>query len=224
MRRYKRFFADVETRDGRTLTVHCPDPGSMRGFLRPGAAVRCSTSDDPRRRLRHSLEMMRAGRIWVSLHPARANAVVDLALAAGVPRGLAGYATREREVAPDRGSKSRLDFRLSGAVRDPRPAWLEVKSVTLAEGATARFPDSVTERGRRHVETLAALRERGARAALLFLVQRADCDRVAPADDVDPAYGEALRRAAARGVELFALGARVTARGIAVERELPVCL
>jgi sugar fermentation stimulation protein A len=224
VRRYKRFFADVETDDGRTLTVHCPDPGSMRGFLRPGAAVRCSTSDDPKRRLRHSLEMMRAGRVWVGLHPARANAVVDLALAAGIPRDLAGYATREREVAPARGARSRLDFRLSDRSRDRRPAWLEVKSVTLAEGATARFPDSVTERGRRHLEVLTDLRRRGARAALLFLVQRADCDRVVPADDIDPAYGEALRHAAELGVEVFALGARVTARAITVERELAVCL
>jgi sugar fermentation stimulation protein A len=99
-----------------------------------------------------------------------------------------------------------------------------VKSVTLAEGRLALFPDSVTERGRRHLDVLHGLRGAGARAALVFLVQRGDCDRVAPADHVDPAYGEALRRAAAAGVELFALGARVTARAISVERELPVLL
>jgi sugar fermentation stimulation protein A len=225
LRRYKRFFADVETEDGETLTVHCPDPGSMRGFQRPGAAVRCSTSDDPRRRLRHSLEMMRAGRIWVGLHPARANDVVDAALAAGLPRALSGYAHREREMTPaGRIARGRLDFRLSSRARDERPAWLEVKSVTLADGRLARFPDSVTERGRRHLDVLRTLRRRGARAALLFLVQRADCDRVAPADDIDPAYGEALRRAAKEGVEILALGARVTARAITVERELPVVL
>ena len=94
--------------------------------------------------------------------------------------------------------------------------------MTLAEGDCALFPDSVTERGRRHVETLARLRGRGARAALLFLVQRADCTSVAPADAIDPAYGRALRAAARVGVEILALGARVTARGIAVERRLPV--
>jgi sugar fermentation stimulation protein A len=82
----------------------------------------------------------------------------------------------------------------------------------------------VTERGRRHVETLARLRRAGNRAVLVFLVQRADCDRVAPADDIDPAYAEALRSAAAAGVETLALGARVTARSIAVERTLPVVL
>ena len=102
--------------------------------------------------------------------------------------------------------------------------WLEVKSVTLAEGRLARFPDSVTERGRRHLLELQALMDQGNRAALLFLVQRADCDEVAPADDIDPAYGEALRDAAQAGVEIYALGARVTARAITVERRLPVLL
>lgn len=223
LRRYKRFFADVETPEGQTLTVHCPNPGSMRGFLRPGAAVRCSTHTNPRRKLAHTLEMMRAGRIWVGLNTLAANAVVARALAAGLPRGLGVVSQVEREVrVVDGGESSRLDFRLlDGKGRD---TWLEVKSVTLAEGDLARFPDSVTQRGRRHVESLARLRAGGARAVLLFLVQRADCRAVEPADDIDPDYATALREAARAGVEVLALGARVTAREIRVERELPVQL
>jgi sugar fermentation stimulation protein A len=217
VRRYKRFFADVETADGRTLTVHCPNPGSMRGCAIPGAAVRCSTSDAPGRRLRHTLEMIRIGRAWVGLHTGRANAVAERALAAGALPELAAAGELRREVAA---GDARLDFRWSG---DP-DVWIEVKSVTLAEGSLALFPDSVTERGRRHLEVLMRLRRGGARAALLFLVQRADCDRVAPADAIDPAYGATLREAARRGVEVFALGARVTARAIRVERRLPVLL
>jgi sugar fermentation stimulation protein A len=107
---------------------------------------------------------------------------------------------------------------------DPRPAYVEVKSVTLAEGRRARFPDSVTARGRRHMDTLAELCEQGARSAVLFVVQRGDCERVEPADDIDPAYGEALRGAAARGVEVLAVRARVTARAIRLEGALPVDL
>jgi sugar fermentation stimulation protein A len=225
VRRYKRFFADVETSDGRILTVHCPNPGSMLGFDRPGAAVRCSTSEDPRRKLRHTLEMMRVGRIWVGLHTSRANAVVAEALGVGAPAALAGYGRTEREVAIPAGEKrSRLDFRLSDRAADPRPAYVEVKSVTLAERGVARFPDSVTERGRRHLEVLKRLHDEGARAALVFLVQRADCDRVEPADDIDPGYGQTLRAVARAGVEVFALGARVSSRAITVERELPVVL
>ena len=222
LRRYKRFLADVETDAGEKLTVHCPDPGSMRGCALPGAPVRCSTSDNPNRKLRHTLEMVRVGRAWVGVNTGRANHVVARALAAGAVPELSGYTRHEREVAAAPGS--RLDFRLTGHARDPRPAWIEVKSVTLAENDTALFPDSVTARGRRHLEMLLRLHRRGARAALVYLVQRADCARVAPADTIDPDYTRALRRAARGGVEIFALGARVTARAIRVERRLPVVL
>ena len=222
VRRYKRFFADVITDDGRTLTVHCPNPGSMLGCATPGAAVRCSTSDNPKRKLRHTLEMIRVGRAWVGLHTGRANAIVARALEAGVVPELSAYREIRREVRI--GERTRLDFALGRRPGDRRLAYVEVKSVTLADGRLALFPDSVTERGRRHVETLARLRRRGSRAVLLFLVQRADCDRVTPADAIDPAYGEALRAAARAGVEIIALGARVTARAITVERRLPVTL
>jgi len=222
VRRYKRFFVDVETADGRTLTVHCANPGSMLGFHRPGAEVRCSTSDNTKRKLQHTLEMMRVGRIWVGLQTLRANAVVARVLEADALPDLAGYAAIRREVRA--GEHSRLDFELSGHARDRRSAYVEVKSVTLAEDGIARFPDSVSERARRHLETLVGLRRAGHRAVMLFLVQRADCHCVRPADDIDPAYGSALRAAAAAGVETFALGARVTARSIAVERTLPVLL
>jgi sugar fermentation stimulation protein A len=220
VRRYKRFFADVETHDGELLTVHCANPGSMRGLLLEGAAVRCSTSPNAARKLPQTLEMIRVGRVWVGLHTHLANAFVERVLSAdGIPE-LAGYAEVRREVAVPGGS--RLDFRLDGRPGDPRPAYVEVKSVTLAEGALARFPDSVTERGRRHLRELEALRALGNRAVILFVVQRADCDRMAPADDIDPAYGKALRGAVANGVEALAIRARVTPTRIRCEGPLPV--
>lgn len=222
LRRYKRFLADVETDAGERLTVHCPDPGSMRGLARPGARVRCSTSENPKRKLRHTLEMIRVGRSWVGVNTGRANAVAARALAAGAILELRDYAVHEREVAA--GPGARLDFRFDGHPRDARPAWLEVKSVTLAEGRVGLFPDAVTVRGLRHLQVLTRLHRRGARAVLLFLVQRADAACVAPADVIDPAYGEGLRRAAEAGVELYALGTRVTARSIRVERRLAVAL
>ncbi len=226
VRRYKRFLADVEWPGGRVATVHCPNPGSMLGLQTPGSAVRCTTHDDPRRKLRHTLEMIRVGRIWVGLHTLRANQLAARALEQGAIPGLDGYATVAREVPA--GARSRLDFRLSGRPGDPRPAWVEVKSVTLRGEGSARqhglFPDAVTERGRRHMQTLARLRRGGARAAVLFVVQRADCDEVRPADEIDPAYGVALREAVASGVEVFAVRARVTARRIGLEGLLPVVL
>jgi sugar fermentation stimulation protein A len=143
-------------------------------------------------------------------------------LEAGVFPPLAGYTELRREVAA--GDGSRLDFRLAGRRGDPRPAFVEVKSVTLAAHARARFPDAVTQRGRRHAECLARLRREGARAVLLFVVQRADCASVEPADDIDPAYGAALRQAAGQGVEVLALRARVGPAGIRYECPLAVSL
>ena len=222
VKRYKRFLADVVFDDGRAETVHCPNPGRMLGTRTPGSAIRCSTSDNPKRKLRHTLEMIRVGRAWVGLHAARANDVVRRALEAGAYSPFEGYATTQGEVKTEEGS--RFDFRLSDHPGTPAPCWIEVKSVTLCDDRHARFPDAVTERGRRHLEHLMARKAAGDRAALLFVVQRADADDVAPADDIDPAYGEALRKAAEAGVELHALSARVTADRIRLERVLPVRL
>ena len=222
VRRYKRFLADIETSAGEMLTVHCPNPGRMLGTDTPGAAVRCSTSENPNRKLPHTLEMIRVGRIWVGLHTLRSNQLTKRCLDAHAVPSLGGYDVITSEVRVEGGS--RLDFRLAGHASDPRPAYLEVKSVTLGSGGRARFPDAVTTRGRRHMETLATLRSQGARAVVLFVVQRADCDGVEPADDIDPAYGRALREAVRAGVEVLALGTRVTSREIRLERELPVWL
>jgi sugar fermentation stimulation protein A len=220
VRRYQRFFADVETADGRTLVVHCPNPGSMLGCAVPGSAVRCSESDAPRRKLRHTLEMVRVSRTWVGVHTIRANQLVREALLAGAIPELRGYPEIAPEIRIEAGS--RLDFGLRGSRR--RPAYVEVKSVTLAEGARARFPDAVTERGRRHLEVLMRLRAQGARSVLLFVVQRADCESVEPAADIDPAYAETLRLAHRRGVEVLALRARVSPSRIVLEGGLPVRL
>ncbi len=217
--RRRRFLAEVALPGGRREVVHCPDPGSMRGCLRLGARVRCSTSENPRRKLRHTLEMIRVGRTWVGVHTGRANQLVRRALAAGAIPGLEGYAEVRPEVRVEEG---RIDFLLQGHPRDPRPAFLEVKSVTLAEGELGLFPDSVTARGRRHLEVLARRARDGDRAVVLFAVQRADCRAVAPAERIDPAFAGALRRARAAGVEVRAVSVRVRPGGLELAGPLPV--
>lgn len=222
IRRYKRFLADVRLDDGSELTIHCPNPGSMLGTKAPGSPVRCSTHDNPKRKLRHTLEMIRVGRCWVGLHAVKANAVARRVLESDAYTPFAGYEKIEREVSVAEGS--RFDFRLSGHAKHDEACWIEVKSVTLCEGHRARFPDAVTTRGRRHLEHLMARKRAGERAALLYIVQRADADSVAPADDIDPEYAATLREAARAGVEIHALGARVLSDRIRVERILPVLL
>ncbi len=153
LRRYKRFLADVVTEDGRELTVHCPNPGSMLGFHRPGAAVRCSTSDDPHRKLRHTLEMMRVGRVWVGLHALRANAVAARALgspaaSASATRGLARPVCSPTQVRPMRIISSvwrslRFGFSLVEQ-RTAAPGRMEPRMLPGLAQWTVRVPASVS--------------------------------------------------------------------------------
>lgn len=146
----------------------------------------------------------------------------------GTLRELAGYARLRREApfAPFGPARSRVDLLLDGPGWDPAgpPCYVEVKNVTAAEGGVAFFPDAPTARGRRHLEALAAAAAAGRRAVLCFCVQRGDVRALRPAEAIDPAYGEALRRAARAGVELLAYRARVSLEGLRLERRLPVRL
>jgi sugar fermentation stimulation protein A len=200
VKRYKRFLADVLV-DGRTLTVHCPNSGSMAGIAIPGAPVLVSDSGDPSRKLRHTLERVRIGSAWVGVNTMLPNRIVREGIEAGKVAELAGFATVRSEVVC--GPGSRIDLLCEGGP-DGRRAWVEVKNTTLRDGPVARFPDAVTERGRKHLLELARLVRGGDRGIIFFLVNRGDCDAMGPADDVDPEYGRTLRDVAGRGVELLA--------------------
>jgi sugar fermentation stimulation protein A len=219
VRRYKRFFADVEM-DGRVVAVHCANSGSMAGLQTPGAEVLVSDSGDERRTLRHTLERVRVGRGWVGVNTMLPNRVVRDGIERGLVPELSGYAEVRSEVVC--GPSSRIDLCLAGPGR-PR-TWVEVKNTTLRDGDVARFPDAVTERGRKHLGELSRLVRGGDRAVMFFLVNRTDCAAMGPADDVDPEYGAALREAASAGVELLAY--RVGFRGahVDVTRRVPIRL
>lgn len=212
LRRYKRFFADVRLADGRELTVFCPNPGSMKSCLGENWPAKLSDSQNPERKLRYTLERVYNGRTWIGVNPGRANEYVAAALAQRRLPEFAAFSRVEREVllptAAASGERSRIDFALyAGAADNPaRPArlYLEVKSVSLVQNGRYEFPDSPTARGRKHLRALAELRQRGERAALLFLIQRSDARRFGPAESIDPAYAAELRRAAALGVEIYA--------------------
>ena len=200
MRRYKRFLADVRFRDGSLRTVHVANPGAMTGLCRPGASVLLSKSENRRRKLEWSWELVRVGRSWACVNTAVANRVVRHWLETGRLYPDTGDLRAE-----PRHEDSRFDFLLGDGTL------IEVKSVTLAEGRIAAFPDAVTERGRRHLERLAALRD--VRRVLLYFVARGDVEVVRPAEEIDPAYAAALRDAVAAGVEVRAIGARFDRRG-----------
>lgn len=214
LRRYKRFFADVVLEDGTEITAHCPNPGAMLGLNLPDLACWVSRSDDPKRKLAHTLELVEAedgGLVGVNtLHP---NRLVEEALAAGAIPELSGYASRRREVRY--GAASRVDFLLEAP--DRPAAWVEVKGVTLHRGAgLAEWPDCVSARGARHMAELAEVARMGERAAVLFVVQRADCDRFAIARDLDPAFAAALDRVREEGVEVLVYACEMSPERVAI--------
>jgi sugar fermentation stimulation protein A len=216
IQRYKRFLADVRFDDGEEVTAHCPNPGSMLSVSDPGSTVWLSHSDNPKRKLAHTLELIETPGGLVGVNPNRANALAREAIEAGAIAALAGYATIRREVRY--GTSSRIDLLLQG---DGRPdCYVEVKSVTMRRdtGAIglAEFPDAVTKRGAKHLGELAAMVAEGARAVMFYLAQRSDCGAFAVAGDIDPGYAEALAAAEAAGVEMLAARCSVEPEGIAV--------
>ncbi|MCG6659558.1 DNA/RNA nuclease SfsA [Halomonas campisalis] len=235
LRRYKRFLADVRLADGRDVVAHCPNTGSMRAVNVPGCRVWLAPSDNPARKLAWTWELIELPQpdgslAMVSVHTGRTNRIVEEALRAGRVPGLAGYASlrREARVARPGAKASRLDFRLEDPVQGT--AFVEVKQVTLKEvDGHGYFPDAVSERGRRHLEALAALAARGERAVLLFCVAHTGIGDVAPAAHLDPAYAATLREVTRRGVEVLAHGCEIGWRGgapvaIGLGGELPVSL
>jgi sugar fermentation stimulation protein A len=215
IQRYKRFFADVVMDDGREITAHCPNPGAMLGLNTPGAPVWLSRSDDPKRKLAHTLELVEANGGLVGVNTQRPNRLVAEALAAGAIPELAGYDSLRAEVRY--GEASRVDFLLEGAGR--APCWLEVKAVTLHRGGgLAEFPDCASARAVRHLAELRAMADGGARSVVLFVVQRSDCDHFAVASDLDPKFAAAL--AACGGIEVLAYGCAVSPERLTIDQPL----
>ncbi|MGP0171581.1 DNA/RNA nuclease SfsA [Pseudomonas sp. NCHU5208] len=221
LRRYKRFLADIETASGELLTIHCANTGSMLNCMSEGCRVWFSRSNDPKRKLPGSWEISETpqGRL-ACINTARANALVEEALRAGLISELAGFTALKREV-PYGVENSRADFRLDYA---EGPVYVEVKSVTLGfDGSDiAAFPDAVTLRGAKHLRELAALARAGVRAVQLYCVNLSGIRAVRAAEEIDPAYAAGLREAKAAGVQVLAYGAELSPEGIALVRRLDV--
>jgi len=215
--RYKRFFADVVLDDGRALTAHCPNPGAMLGLNTPGLGAWLSRSDDPKRKLAHTLELVEADGGLVGVNTLHPNRLVAEALAADAIPELAGYATHRREVRY--GANSRVDFLLEHPER--RPCWLEVKNVHLSRTkGLAEFPDCVAARSLRHLRELQAMVAEGDRAVVLFVVQRTDCEAFTACHELDPAFAAGLDLAADAGVEVLVYACDVSASGVRISRRL----
>ncbi len=195
----------------------------MLGLCAPGLRVWLSRSEDPRRKLAHSWELVEADGTLVGVNASRPNALAAEALDQGRIPELAGYAERRREV--KYGRNSRIDLMLADPDGARPVCYVEVKNVHLKRrDALAEFPDAVTARGAKHLDELTEVVAAGSRAVMLYIVQRGDCDRLALAEDIDPGYARALHRALAHGVEAYAYACTLTHRTVAVDRRVPIAL
>ena len=223
LRRYKRFLADIVLDDGREVTAHCPNTGSMKHCADPDSRVWLWDSHNPKRKYQLTWEWVEVdGQYRACVNTARANALVAEALERGEIAELRDYAQIRREPKVEDG---RLDFLLTQD--DGADAYVEVKSVTLlsdSEAGLGQFPDAVTERGLKHLHRLQALKEQGHRAVLLFCVPHEGIERVQAAAAIDPAYTRALDEVVAAGVEVLAYRVSFSEWGMQLDQAIPVLL
>ncbi|MFA5600901.1 MAG: DNA/RNA nuclease SfsA [Phenylobacterium sp.] len=218
VQRYKRFFADVVLDDGTPVTAHCPNPGAMLGLNAPGLPVWLSKSDDPKRKLAHTLELIEVDGGLVGINTLHPNRLVAEALAEDAIPELSGYARVRREV--KYGAASRVDFLLEEDGR--APCYLEVKNVHLRRAGTlAEFPDCVAARSLKHLKELEAEVAKGNRAVMLFVIQRTDCDSFVACADLDPKYAAGLLDAARAGVEVLCYDCDISRKAIKIVRRRP---
>ncbi len=218
LKRYKRFFTDLQLSNGEVVTAHTPNTGSMRSCLTPGMDALVSEKRTPERKLPYTLEMTSNGESYIGVNTSLTNHLAHEALTGGIIEELKNYSKIQREY---KIGKSRIDFYLEGPALPP--CLMEVKNVSLRESDTvAYFPDSVSERGQKHLQELLDFLDKGNRAAMLFIIQRQDVTAFSPAYHIDPIYSRLLKVAFDRGVDILPYVCKLGPQEIVVEKKLPL--
>ena len=218
-KRYKRFLADIDL-DGEFLTAHVPNTGSMKSCWEPDWKCAVSVSTNPSRKMPHTLELIHNGETWIGVNTGNANKLVKHWLTEKLLPEFTGYPVVKPET---KVGESRVDFYLEGHEHLP-PCYIEVKNVTLKLDGMAQFPDSVSERGQKHLRELMKLRKEGFRAAMLYVVQREDVAHFSAATSIDPVYSGLLRDAHAAGVEILVYQCRMDTEELKLGKSLPFSL
>jgi sugar fermentation stimulation protein A len=216
VKRYKRFLADVRLKNGHLVTAHCPNSGSMLECSAPSRPVYLSRYNVPERSTRYTWELIEMPTSLVGVNTIVPNRLALASVSAARVPELAGYDRIRPEVKV--GKNSRIDFLLE---KGARRCFVEVKNCTLVRNGVAFFPDAVTSRGLKHLVELQRQVLSGHRGVMFFLVQRMDAGIFRPADHIDPAYGQELRKAVRNGVELLAYDVTLDLRGIELRAALP---
>jgi sugar fermentation stimulation protein A len=214
IKRYKRFLADIELETGEIITAHCTNTGSMKSVYIPGAEVLISPVDNSKRKTKFTWEMIRINGIWVGVNTNNANALAYEWILDNKISGLNNLKDLKKE-------KKYGDSRFDIYGHDgKKQVWIEIKNVSLKEGDFALFPDAVTSRGQKHLKTLIEIVEKGQRAAMIYVIQRTDIYKFAPAYKIDPIYAKRYYEAKNTGVEIYVCQARPDETGIEYLREL----
>lgn len=216
IKRYKRFLADIILDTGEVITAHCTNSGSMKSCLDEGAEVYLTPVTDPKRKTRFTWEMIKINDSWVGINTSVPNRLAFEFMKNNIIPGLEGYTEIKREV---KYNDSRLDI---FAQKPGETCFVEVKNVTLKEGGLALFPDAVTIRGQKHLQTLMELKEKGIRAVMLYVVQRMDVKAFAPAEEIDPKYAQLLRQAQSKGVEIIPIQVKVSPEEVVYKKVMEV--
>jgi len=218
IQRYKRFLAEIKLDNGDMVVAHCTNSGTMKSCLVAGAEVYVSPVTDATRKTKFTWELIRINGKWVGINTAWPNLLAFEAIKNNELPKLSGYDLVKREVTF---GDSRFDVYCENT---QEKCFVEVKNVTLKEGDFALFPDAVTTRGKKHLQTLMDAKKQGYRAVMLYIVQRMDVSKFSTANSIDPEYAKALQTAVENGVEVIVMQATVSPQSIILTKELPVKL
>lgn len=216
-KRYKRFLSDILLNNGEIIVAHVPNTGSMKTCWEEDWIVLLTKNDDPKRKLKYTLEMTHNGETWISVNTAMTNKLVQEALTENSIPELEGY----RDIKPEKKIfDSRIDFFLSGH-KTKVDCYVEVKNVTLkGKEDEVLFPDSVSIRGQKHLKDLIKIKEQGLRAVMFYLVNREDANTFSPASEIDPEYARLLKEAQTKGVEILVYQTKLSEEAITVDKRL----
>ncbi len=215
IKRYKRFLADIILDNGETITAHVPNSGRMTSTIEDNCDVWVSFHDNPKRKLKYTLELTKIDDELICTNTGHANKVAIEAIKNGTIKQLQGYESLKPE--QKYGEKSRIDILLENGLQK---CYVEVKSVTLKVDDTLAFPDAVTTRGTKHLNELCDMAAQGHRAVMLYVIQRTDSLPFRLANEIDEKYAETFKEVTKKGVEVLVYQSDITLEDITITREV----
>ena len=215
IKRYKRFFVDIEYQ-GKIITAHCPNSGSMLGLLNKGNVIWFSETDNLKRKLKYTLEIIEVNKTLVGINTLLTNKIVLESLNQKKIKKLVKFDNIITEAKFS--DKTRFDFLIRN---NKEKCFLEVKNVTLVrEKKIAEFPDSITSRGTKHLKELVTAKKKGFESYILYLIQREDCDSFKIAKDIDQEYKIAFTEALKNGVKVLCYDCKLNNEGIKLNNQI----